>query len=120
MVSRAGAGTLAELAALGKPAIVIPKRGLPGDHQELNAISLAERGGCEVRFERPPEGVDYVVHREFLDLLLALMADPARLASLGAQAGRFFIRDFMRICNTGRLLEGRGVDYVLNSICPMG
>jgi len=123
VVSRAGAGTLAELAALGKPAVVIPKRGLPGDHQELNAISLAERGGCEVCFERPgPDGVDYVVHREFLDLLLALVADPDRLARLGEQAGRFFIRDFReKICDTvGRLIEGREVDYMLEFDLPKG
>jgi UDP-N-acetylglucosamine--N-acetylmuramyl-(pentapeptide) pyrophosphoryl-undecaprenol N-acetylglucosamine transferase len=36
-VSRAGAGSIAELAACGIPAILVPIRGLAGDHQVKNA-----------------------------------------------------------------------------------
>ena len=39
VVCRAGLGTLSELAAVGKPAIVIP---LPASHQEMNAFHLFE------------------------------------------------------------------------------
>ena len=38
IISRAGAGAISEISALGKASVLIPKRGLPGDHQELNAI----------------------------------------------------------------------------------
>ena len=38
IVSRAGAGTLAEILSLGKRAIVVPLRGVAGDHQYFNAI----------------------------------------------------------------------------------
>ncbi len=44
VVSRAGAGTIMECAALGIPMILIPKTGLPGDHQVKNA-ELVERSG---------------------------------------------------------------------------
>lgn len=40
VVSRAGMGTIAELAALGKPTVLVP---MPGTHQENNAAALVER-----------------------------------------------------------------------------
>lgn len=44
VVSRAGAGTLSELALLSKPVIVIPLRGLAQDHQQKNAHMLLKEG----------------------------------------------------------------------------
>lgn len=46
VVGRAGAGTVAELAALGKPSILIPLPGTGGDEQTVNARILAEAGGA--------------------------------------------------------------------------
>jgi len=46
VVGRAGAGTVAELAALGKPSILIPLPGTGGDEQTVNARVLAEAGGA--------------------------------------------------------------------------
>jgi UDP-N-acetylglucosamine--N-acetylmuramyl-(pentapeptide) pyrophosphoryl-undecaprenol N-acetylglucosamine transferase len=45
VVSRAGMGTLTELASLGKPALVIP---LPESHQWANAQAFARQGAIEV------------------------------------------------------------------------
>jgi UDP-N-acetylglucosamine--N-acetylmuramyl-(pentapeptide) pyrophosphoryl-undecaprenol N-acetylglucosamine transferase len=45
VVSRAGMGTLTELAALRKPTIVVP---LPGSHQWANARAFARIGAIEV------------------------------------------------------------------------
>ncbi len=44
VICRAGAGTLAELAALRKPAIVVPWPGAAASHQMANANSLAHLG----------------------------------------------------------------------------
>lgn len=44
VICRAGAATLAELAAIGKPAIVIPWPGAANDHQTANAASYAHLG----------------------------------------------------------------------------
>lgn len=44
VVSRAGATTIAELAALGKAVILVPFERLPGAHQLKNAENLVERG----------------------------------------------------------------------------
>ncbi len=46
VVSRAGATTIAELCATGKPAILIPYPHAAGNHQEVNARRLAELGAA--------------------------------------------------------------------------
>ena len=48
VVSRSGATTVAELAACGKRAVLVPYPYAADNHQEYNARSLAERGGGEV------------------------------------------------------------------------
>jgi UDP-N-acetylglucosamine--N-acetylmuramyl-(pentapeptide) pyrophosphoryl-undecaprenol N-acetylglucosamine transferase len=48
VVTRAGATTLLELAALAKPTILIPNGYLTGGHQLKNAAAYAERGAVEV------------------------------------------------------------------------
>jgi UDP-N-acetylglucosamine--N-acetylmuramyl-(pentapeptide) pyrophosphoryl-undecaprenol N-acetylglucosamine transferase len=45
VVSRAGMGTLTELAALAKPSLVVP---MPGSHQWANAQAFARMGAVEV------------------------------------------------------------------------
>ncbi len=61
VVSRAGATTVAELAAAGVPAVLVPLPTAPGDHQTANARMLEAAGGA------------VLVHDEDLD--------PARLAA---------------------------------------
>lgn len=48
IITRAGANSLADVAANGKPAIVIPLEGSANDHQRMNAYALARIGGCVV------------------------------------------------------------------------
>lgn len=45
-LSRAGAGSIGELAANGIPTILVPIRGLANDHQVRNAEIAAVNGGC--------------------------------------------------------------------------
>lgn len=56
VVCRAGATTVSELMALGKPAIFIPFRLAANNHQELNARHVANAGGGEVILEQDVNG----------------------------------------------------------------
>ena len=46
VVARAGASTVAELAAIGVPSILVPWPGAAEDHQTDNARSLADVGAA--------------------------------------------------------------------------
>ncbi|MBR3365595.1 UDP-N-acetylglucosamine--N-acetylmuramyl-(pentapeptide) pyrophosphoryl-undecaprenol N-acetylglucosamine transferase [Candidatus Saccharibacteria bacterium] len=48
VISRAGATTIAEMAALSKAVILVPYAALPGAHQVKNAERLAKMGAAEV------------------------------------------------------------------------
>ncbi len=50
-VCRSGAGTIAELTAVGLPAVLVPLPGAPSDHQTRNAQTL-ERAGAAVMVAR--------------------------------------------------------------------
>ncbi|PIP28095.1 MAG: undecaprenyldiphospho-muramoylpentapeptide beta-N-acetylglucosaminyltransferase [Candidatus Moranbacteria bacterium CG23_combo_of_CG06-09_8_20_14_all_35_22] len=48
VISRAGSSSISEIAANGKPAIIIPIENSANDHQRMNAYSIAKIGGCVV------------------------------------------------------------------------
>ena len=58
VVSRAGAGTLAELAACGVPSILVPFPAAVDDHQTANAHAYADRGAAEIVAEKNLEGTE--------------------------------------------------------------
>ncbi|BBO71894.1 UDP-N-acetylglucosamine--N-acetylmuramyl-(pentapeptide) pyrophosphoryl-undecaprenol N-acetylglucosamine transferase [Desulfosarcina alkanivorans] len=56
VVCRAGATTVAELTALGKPALLIPYPFAADNHQELNARTMVDRGAAQMVLERDLSG----------------------------------------------------------------
>jgi len=48
IISRAGSGSIFEIAAVGKPSILVPLPSSAGDHQAKNAYVYAESGAAEV------------------------------------------------------------------------
>jgi UDP-N-acetylglucosamine--N-acetylmuramyl-(pentapeptide) pyrophosphoryl-undecaprenol N-acetylglucosamine transferase len=79
-VCRAGAVTVAELAAAGVPAVLVPLPGAPGDHQTRNAEALAAADAAVVLPDHECDG-------DRLDAeVTALLADPARLESMSEAA----------------------------------
>ena len=48
VIARAGASTVAELAVVGRPAVLVPLPGAIDDHQSANARALADAGGAWV------------------------------------------------------------------------
>lgn len=52
VIARAGASTLAELTALGKPSILVPSPYVTANHQEHNARAIEKEGGARVIVEK--------------------------------------------------------------------
>jgi UDP-N-acetylglucosamine--N-acetylmuramyl-(pentapeptide) pyrophosphoryl-undecaprenol N-acetylglucosamine transferase len=80
VVARAGAMTVAELCAWGKPSILVPLPSAAADHQTRNAQALADAGAALVLAERDLNAF------ALADTVLRLVSDPARRAALGARA----------------------------------
>ena len=53
VICRGGAGTVKEVCAVGRPSVILPKSGLAGDHQVVNALVLQDAGAAEVLLEEP-------------------------------------------------------------------
>jgi len=77
---RAGAITVAELAAAGVPAVLVPLPGAPGDHQTRNAQALVDAGAAVVLPDAECDAAR--VDTE----LSVLLADDARLDGMAAAA----------------------------------
>lgn len=78
IVCRSGASTLAELAALGKPAILIPSPNVTNNHQEKNARQLEKTGAARVLLEGEFDAQR--LYREVAELL----SDDKRLTEMSA------------------------------------
>ncbi|MBI5222418.1 MAG: hypothetical protein HY980_02895, partial [Candidatus Magasanikbacteria bacterium] len=75
VISRGGFGTITEVAALSKPAILIPKPG----HQEENVGFLAEAGAAVLVDERTADG-NYLAK-----IIKELLSDAERRKQMGEQ-----------------------------------
>jgi len=90
VVSRSGAGTLAELAACGKPSILIPYPYATHGHQEKNARAVEATGAASVILESELTG------ERLAQAIEQLLSQPERLQAMGAKS-----------------LEGRNVDATM-------
>ncbi|MET7640072.1 UDP-N-acetylglucosamine--N-acetylmuramyl-(pentapeptide) pyrophosphoryl-undecaprenol N-acetylglucosamine transferase [Streptomyces sp. NPDC005438] len=79
VVSRSGAGTLAELTALGKPAVFVPLASSAGNEQAHNARHLEEAGAAVAL-------VGDVTSDRLRDALGPLLTDPARRHAMSQSA----------------------------------
>ncbi|KHK03429.1 undecaprenyldiphospho-muramoylpentapeptide beta-N-acetylglucosaminyltransferase [Desulfovibrio sp. TomC] len=80
VLARAGATTLAEVTAAGKPSLLIPFPFATHDHQSVNAAFLAKAGAAEVVAQSALPGFDLA------GTLATLLSDPDRLAAMGRAA----------------------------------
>jgi UDP-N-acetylglucosamine--N-acetylmuramyl-(pentapeptide) pyrophosphoryl-undecaprenol N-acetylglucosamine transferase len=85
VIGRAGAGTIAELAFVGLPAILIPLPGARGDEQTVNARVLGDAGAAIVI--KQPSATPERLQTE----ILALLDDPERRERM-AEAARTLAR----------------------------
>ena len=98
VVSRAGALTIFELAAMGKPSILIPYPYAANQHQEINAKSLVKAGAAEMIHERDLDG------QSLSALLTKYMDDSLILKKMGGLASKMGRPEAAKVI-VDRLLE---------------
>ncbi len=80
-MARSGASTVAELAAAGKPALLVPFAAAADDHQRRNAEEMVKAGAAVMLDE-----TDLDMPGKLLAALTGLLTDPERLAAMAAAA----------------------------------
>lgn len=80
VIGRAGAGTVAELALVGKPAILIPLPGAGGDEQARNAQVLVNAGGAVMLLQ------EHATPERLVDECMAILGNTDRREQMSAAA----------------------------------
>jgi UDP-N-acetylglucosamine--N-acetylmuramyl-(pentapeptide) pyrophosphoryl-undecaprenol N-acetylglucosamine transferase len=80
VIARAGASTIAELTAAGRPAILVPLPSATDDHQTFNAKEMAKAGGARMIAQAKFTAVELAKQMQKLGL------EPAALAKAAARA----------------------------------
>ncbi len=82
ILCRSGASTMAELAAAGKPALLVPFAAATDDHQRKNAEVFVAAGAAQMLLEAELQP------QRLIDTLKALLSDEAGLSAMGEDARR--------------------------------
>jgi UDP-N-acetylglucosamine--N-acetylmuramyl-(pentapeptide) pyrophosphoryl-undecaprenol N-acetylglucosamine transferase len=83
VVSRAGMSTVSELAAAGKPSILVPLPTAADQHQLRNAEAMERIGASRMVLDAEFSG------QRFLDEVMRLAREPALLENMGEAARSF-------------------------------
>lgn len=106
VISRSGASTVSEIAAIGRPAILVPYPHALDHDQAANAAALAQAGGGEVHFQASltPDALAHLI-AGFMDepQRLVAMADAARAVGRPDAAG--LLADLTEAIASGRSIE---------------
>lgn len=80
VISRAGATTCAELAAAGKPSIMVPLPTAADDHQRKNAEAMVKAGAARMILQSELSG------ERLVSEIREVLADPSRIPAMGRAA----------------------------------
>lgn len=86
VISRAGAGTIAELCAVKKPAILVPSPNVAEDHQTKNTIALVENDAAIMVG-------DAMAELELIDIALLLIDNKDKCKALSDNIGKMALPD---------------------------
>src|SRR6185312_13368714 len=81
VLARSGASTVAELAAAGKPALLVPFAAATDDHQTRNAEEMV-KADAAIMLKEP----DLAEPNKVLESLIQLLTSPQRVAAMSAAA----------------------------------
>mgnify|MGYP001572834891 CR=1 FL=1 len=83
IVSRSGSGSIFEIAALGKPSILVPLPSAAANHQAKNAYAYSQTGAALVVEQ------DNLTRNFFLDMIHNIFLHPDKLEKMKEEALRF-------------------------------
>lgn len=86
IISRAGAGTIAELCVIKKPVILVPSPNVAEDHQTKNALALVHDNAAVFIADRDAEA-------KLVDTALELLKDTEKQKILSANIGKLALPD---------------------------
>lgn len=86
IISRAGAGTIAELCMVKKPVILVPSPNVAEDHQTKNALALVEKGAAVLVKDEDAE-------KTLVKTVVDLFQDDNRQQELSMQIGKLAMPD---------------------------
>ncbi len=86
VMARSGASTVAELAAAGKPALLVPFAAAADGHQQRNAEAMVAAGAAVMLEETVLQPSPQAPSQALLDQLVELLCSPERLAGMAAAA----------------------------------
>jgi UDP-N-acetylglucosamine--N-acetylmuramyl-(pentapeptide) pyrophosphoryl-undecaprenol N-acetylglucosamine transferase len=94
VISRAGAGTLTELAVTHTPSLLIPYPFAADDHQTFNARVFSRAGAALLLDQRDlsPQNLE--------EQVLKLLRSPQSLAQMGAAAASLAVKDSAQMLTT--------------------
>lgn len=84
IINRAGAGSIFEVAALGKPSILIPLPGAAANHQQENAFEFSKISGAIVLDQ------ENLTPNILLEQISNLLSNPQKLSEMGQKAKSFY------------------------------
>ncbi len=87
VLCRSGASTLAELAAMGKPAVLVPSPNVVHNHQEVNARVLERGGAAVVLLERD------AAPERMLETITGLLSDREKLGAMAENMRRMAVEN---------------------------
>jgi UDP-N-acetylglucosamine--N-acetylmuramyl-(pentapeptide) pyrophosphoryl-undecaprenol N-acetylglucosamine transferase len=81
IISRAGAGTIAELCVVKKPVILVPSPNVAEDHQTKNALALVQENAALMVADRDAEA-------KLVDTALNLLNDKDKQKTISTNIGK--------------------------------
>lgn len=86
VISRAGAASISELQALGKPAILVPSPNVAEDHQTFNAMALVNKDAAMLV-------KDSEAREKLIPTALELLSNPEKLKMMASNIAKMGITD---------------------------
>lgn len=87
VICRAGASSISEIQALGKPSILIPSPYVAENHQYHNAMALVNRGAAVILEEKN------LTPATLTEAVNDLLSNPEKLAEIGKNAKAMAVTD---------------------------